>query len=115
MTGVCVLFAIVYRIFGHGIYSLHIRFLFTLPLFYFLVFRVIYRTKANVYMPALIAFRGIMVSELARNALIGIFEVYGTTYSKVKYLLYVTFFLAFLTVVLALTGVIVEIKKRKTK
>ncbi len=109
----CIVLAIVYRILGHGIYSPHIRYLFTLPLFYFLVFWIIYKTNSNFYLPSTVAFRGIMVSELARNVLTGVFEVYGTSCSKVNYLLWVSAAFIVATAVLCPVGIISEMRKRK--
>ena len=53
-----------------------------LPFMMFILFLMLKHKKFEHFIPALTFFRMLVISEVARNAFIGIVEVYGTTSSK---------------------------------
>ena len=112
MTGLCLVFALIYEFLGHGVYSWRIRALFVVPLIMAGLFIVLKRTNPEPFLPALTLLRLLAASEIARNAFIGIVEVYGTRTSKDLVLGVVSAFLAAGTVIAA---VICGSKVRKKK
>ena len=106
MTVVCAIFAVIYEFLGHGVYSWRIRLLFVIPLAMFVFFVILKKisrksAKWEAFLPAITAFRLLAASEIARNAFIGIVNVYGTTSSKVMILYVISAALLFATVVCA--------------
>ncbi len=105
MTAVCVIFAVIYEIFGHEVYSWRIRLLFVIPLAMFVLFAVLKKRslksrKWEEFLPAITMLRLLAASEIARNAFIGIVTVYGTASSKVMILYVISAILLFATVAL---------------
>ncbi|MBR5060143.1 MAG: hypothetical protein IKX06_05155 [Clostridia bacterium] len=94
-------FAVLYEIFGHGVYSWRIRLLFVLPLSMFVLFSVIKNKAQEDFLPAITALRLLVISEAARNAFIGMIRVFGTSTSR-SVILYVCS-LVLLAVTLSLT------------
>ncbi|MBP1587935.1 MAG: hypothetical protein ILO53_06005 [Clostridia bacterium] len=82
MTFLCLIFAVLYEFLGHGVYSWRIRLLFLLPLAMFVLFAVIGKKADETFLPAITALRLLVISEMVRNAFIGIVKVYGTASSK---------------------------------
>ena len=101
MTGLCVIFAVIYEILGHGVYSWRIRLLFLAPLVMFLLFALLKRRDILPFLPAITLLRLLAASEIARNAFIGIVEVYGTRTSKDVVFGIISIILAIATVVAA--------------
>lgn len=112
MTVICVVFAVIYEFAGHGVYSLRIRFLWTVPLVMLIVFLALGKINFEPYIQSLTFLRLFAASEIARNAFVGIVEVYGTTSSKAVILLIISIALAASTVV---SVIFCAIKRRRTQ
>ena len=111
MTGLCLVFAVIYEFLGHDVFSWRIRLLFLLPLSMFLLFLFMKPERSEHYLPAITCLRLLVAAGIARNAFIGITEVYGTTSSKITNMTVISAALAFATVVATIVCVITRIIK----
>lgn len=106
------LFAVFYEIFGHGIHSDHIRLLFLIPLIMLILCVFLKLKDVNVNLPCFTVLKMLAVSEILRHALIGIFEVYGTTYSLVTVFSCISIVLSAIFAVLLVIGLIKSAKNK---
>ncbi len=115
-TVVCVIFTVIYEIFGHGIYSWRIRLLSLIPFGMFCLFLIMKKVKYNFepYLLAITFIRLMAASEMARNAFIGIVRVYGTVSSAMYYLYFPAVFFgvaAIISLIICLVSGIIRRRK----